>query len=259
MQKIKVRLIDEDFPDNPYMNLALDEAIMREVEASRSPPTMRFYRNKNAVILGCFQYAQEEVDMEYVHKNGIVIAKRFTGGGAVYHDMGDINYSVIMQDTMNLGFNVEKLFTTFMSAAKISLEAKGVPDIVASMNDITSRGKKIMGAAATMKKKALLFHAALLVDTNLNTLASVLKVPGIKLKDKGVSTILERVANIKELSGLGIEEVKSAIMSGHQLSMGFEFERGDITLAERAILKRLYEEKYSKDIWNMGRELIEVK
>jgi lipoate-protein ligase A len=164
-----------------------------------------------------------------------------------------------MQDTINIGFNVEKLFATFMGAAKVSLEANGVPDIIASMNDITSRGKKIMGAAATIKKKALLFHAARLVDTNLNTLSSVLKVPGIKLKDKGVSTILGRVANIKELSGLGIEQVKFAMLSGHSLSMGFEFERGEITSSERSILKRLYEEKYSKDIWNMGRELIEIK
>ncbi len=256
---MKVRVIEEDFPENPYMNLALDEAIMREVEKGTSPPTLRFYRNMNAVIIGCFQYAEQEVDMDVVRQKGIIVAKRFTGGGAVYHDMGDINYSVIMRDTIGIGFNVEKLFATFMGVAQASLFAAGVPKVVAGMNDITSNGKKVMGAAATLKKGTLLFHSALLVDTNLNTLASVLKVPGIKLKDKGISTILERVGNIKEISGLGIEEVKSAILRGHSDVLGFEYEYGKITSEERAVLKRLYEEKYSKDIWNMGRELIEVK
>ncbi len=78
---MKFRLISKDYPGDPYKNLALDEAIFTEVREGRSPPTFRFYRNANAVILGCFQTAEEEVDLEYAEANGIKIAKRITGGG----------------------------------------------------------------------------------------------------------------------------------------------------------------------------------
>ena len=102
--------------------------------------------------------------------------------------MGDLNFSVISRDHYGIGFNVGKLFKLMMAGAVSSLQSAGVPELEAGMNDITSKKKKIMGSAATMKKDVLLFHAALLVDTNLHELASVLKVPGIKLKDKGVAT-----------------------------------------------------------------------
>ena len=153
---MEVRVIEEDYPDDPCRNLALDEAIFREVESGRSPTTLRFYRNRNAVILGCFQLAEEELDLEYASKNGIKIAKRFTGGGAVYHDMGDLNFSVISKDHYGIGLNVEKLFKIMMTGAATSLNIAGVPELAWGMNDVTAGKKKIMGAAATMKKGVVL-------------------------------------------------------------------------------------------------------
>ena len=121
--QMEVRVIDEDYPDDPYRNLAMDEAIFREVESGRSPTTLRFYRNRNAVILGCFQLAEEELDLDYAERKGIKIAKRFTGGGAVYHDMGDLNFSVISRDHYGIGLNVEKLFKIMMAGAVSSLSS----------------------------------------------------------------------------------------------------------------------------------------
>jgi lipoate---protein ligase len=256
---MEVRVIDEDYPDDPHRNLAVDEAVFREVESGRSPPTLRFYRNRNAVILGCFQLAEEELDLDYAAMKQIKIAKRFTGGGAVYHDMGDLNFSVISKDSFGIGLNVEKLFRTMMGGAVSSLNIAGVPELAWGMNDVTSRKKKIMGAAATMKKGVVLFHAALLVDTNLNELASVLKVPGIKLKDKGVQTILERVANIKDLCGKDIGDIRKAILEGYGKELGFSYLPGKLTEAELRLTERLYKEKYTKHSWNMGREFIHVE
>lgn len=256
---MEVRLIETDYPDDPFRNLAMDEAIFREVERGRSPTTFRFYRNRNAVILGCFQSAEEELDMEYARSKDIKIAKRFTGGGAVYHDMGDLNYSVISKDNYNIGMNVRLLFDLMMKGASNALELAGVPSIKAGMNDITSNGKKIMGSAATMKKGVVLFHAALLVNTNLTTLASVLKVPGIKLKDKGISTILERVSNIQDISGKDIDDVKEALLYGYSNTLGFEYTKGGLTENEDRLLRRLHRDKYTKDEWNLGREFIHIK
>lgn len=255
---MEVRVIEEDYPDDPCRNLALDEAIFREVESGRSPTTLRFYRNRNAVILGCFQLAEQEIDLEYAERKNIVIAKRFTGGGAVYHDMGDLNYSVISKDHYNIGLNVESLFKIMMNGARSSLLLAGVPELVSGMNDVTSKGKKIMGAAATMKKGTVLFHAALLVDTNLKELASVLKVPGIKLKDKGIATILERVTNIYPISGKNVEQLKEFIKQGYSKEMGFGYNSGTLTSNERELLKKLYDNKYSRKEWNMGMEFIQV-
>lgn len=255
---MEVRVIDEDYPDDPHRNLAVDEAVFREVESGRSPTTLRFYRNRNAVILGCFQIANEELDLDYAERKGIKIAKRFTGGGAVYHDMGDLNFSVISRDHYGIGLNVEKLFKTMMAGAAASLSLAGVPELAWGMNDVTARRKKIMGAAATMKKGVVLFHAALLVDTNLNELASVLKVPGIKLKDKGVQTILERVANIKELCGKDVGDIRKAVLDGYAKELGFSYVPGRLTDEEKALTERLWTEKYTKHSWNMEREFIHV-
>jgi lipoate---protein ligase len=255
---MKFRLISKDYPGDPYKNLALDEAIFTEVKEGRSPPTFRFYRNANAVILGCFQTAEEEVDLEYAEANGIKIAKRITGGGAVYHDMGNLNYSIITRDVFDIGLDVQKLFSTMMDGAVCAFENIGIDAEMGRLNDVSVGGKKILGAAATIDSGALLFHAAVLVDVDLNRLASVLKVPGIKLKDKGISTILERVTNIKSMSGNTVDDLREALLEGYADSLEFEYEEGGLTNSETKLLNKLYDNKFSLPKWNLGREMIEV-
>lgn len=257
---MKLRLVSVDYPDDPHMNLAIDEAIFLEIMEGRSPPTFRFYRNNNAVILGCFQLAEEEIDMEYAKSKQIKIAKRFTGGGAVYHDMGDLNYSIITKDVYNIGLNVERLFSTMINGAVTSFKSLGVTDAAnAGLNDVSIKGRKILGAAATIRSNTLLFHAAILVRTNLNTLATVLKVPGVKLKDKGVQTILERVTNVYDIVGKDVDDVRKAILEGYAKELGFEYQEGKFTKEEEMLIKELHTKKYTRPEWNLGREFIHIK
>ncbi len=255
---MRFRLISKDYPGDPYKNIALDEAIFTEVMKGRSPPTFRFYRNANAVILGCFQTAEEEVDLEYARANDIKIVKRITGGGAVYHDMGNLNYSIITKDAFGIGLDVQKLFSTMMDGAVCAFENIGIGAEMGRLNDVSVNGKKILGAAATIDSGALLFHAAVLVDVDLNKLASVLKVPGIKLKDKGISTILERVTNVKSVSGKTVDDVRKALLEGYADSLEFEYDEGGLTDSEMRLLDRLYIRKFSRPEWNLGREILEV-
>jgi lipoate---protein ligase len=255
---MKFRLIRKDYPDDPCMNIALDEAIFTEVMKGRSPPTFRFYRNANAVILGCFQTAEEEVDMEYARANDIKIVKRITGGGAVYHDLGNLNYSIITKDVFGVRLDVQKLFSIMMRGAVRAFGSIGIDAEEGRLNDVSAGGKKILGAAATIDSGALLFHAAVLVDTNLNKLASVLKVPGIKLKDKGIKTILERVTNVKEISGKTVDDVREVLLKGYAESLGLEYEEGELTDSEAKLLKELYEKKFSQPEWNLGRKIFNV-
>ena len=255
---MRIRLIETDHPDDPHLNLAMDEAIFMEVMRGNSPPTFRFYRNNNAVILGCFQLAEQEVNMDYAIRNDVKIAKRFTGGGAVYHDMGNINYSIISRDTFDIGTNVQRLFAVMMKGAVASMRGLGIDAAAGGLNDVSVNGKKILGSAATIRSGTILFHAAILVDTNLEGLASVLKVPSAKLNPHGASTILDRVTNVNAVSGKNVEDVKRAILDGYSGELGFEYHVGKLTIQEEHLLKRLHKEKYLKSEWNLGREFINI-
>jgi lipoate-protein ligase A len=250
------RFLDIEYPEEPHLSLATEEAIFLEVMRGNSPPTFRFYRHSNAVILGCFQLADQEVDMDVAERNSIKIVKRFTGGGAVYHDMGNLNFSIITRDTFDIGLNVTKLYSTMIGGAVNAFRGMGMDAVSGKLNDVTVNGRKILGAAATIREKTLLFHAAVLVDTNLNTLASVLKVPGVKLKDKGVQTILERVTNIKKLSGHDITDVRKALMDSYSIELGITMKEGDITEKEKRLARELLAKKYSRKEWTHGREMI---
>ncbi|MCL5430312.1 MAG: lipoate--protein ligase family protein [Candidatus Marsarchaeota archaeon] len=255
---MEFRFLDVEYPENPYLSLATEEAIFHEVMRGRSPPTFRFYRHSNAVILGCFQLAEQEIDSEFAAKNQIHVVKRFTGGGAVYHDLGNLNFSVITRDTFGIGLNVKKLYSTMIEGAVDAFKGLGIPAESGKLNDVTVNGKKILGAAATIREKTLLFHAAVLVDTNLTTLATVLKVPGEKLKDKGVKTILERVTNIKAISGHGIPEVRRALIDGYSKALGIDLREGGLTNEEKELAKELHGKKYTKREWNREREVINL-
>lgn len=254
----KFRFLEIESSDNARMSLATEEAIFHEVISGRSMPTFRFYRHKNAIILGCFQLAEQEVDMDVANKNKIQIVKRFTGGGAVYHDLGNLNFSVITKDNYGIGTNVKTLFGTMINGAVNAFASLGMNPQSGKLNDVTVNGKKILGAAASIRQKAVLFHAATLVNTNLPLLASVLKVPGIKLKDKGVATILERVTNIKAESGKNEQDVREALKKSYSDLLNMELVPGELTKEEKDLAQRLYNAKYSTEEWNMGRELLPV-
>ncbi len=255
---MKIRMLNLEYPDNPQLSMATEEAIFINVINGKSPNTFRFYRHRNAVILGCFQLASQEVDEDFSNSKNISIVKRVTGGGAVYHDMGNLNFSIIANDKFGIGNDVPKLYSTMMQGALQAFKNIGINSQPGKLNDVSVANKKILGAAATIRSGSLLFHACVLVDVNLTTLASSLKVPGIKLKDKGVATVLERVTNVKAISGKDINEVKEALLNGYSQTLNLEFEIGDLTKEESELAKRLYESKYNKNEWNMGREIIDI-
>src|SRR5947199_6334129 len=88
------RLVDHEYRDNPSMNLAVEEAIPRMVGEGKAPSTVRFWHNSNTIVIGCFQSAKLEVNMQACKETGTEIVRRFTGGGAVYHDSGNLNYAI---------------------------------------------------------------------------------------------------------------------------------------------------------------------
>jgi len=91
------RLLDVEYRDDPFMNMSVEEAIPREVGEGKAPNTVRFWHNSNTIVLGCFQSATLEVNFDACKETGTTVVRRFTGGGAVYHDAGNLNYAVSLK------------------------------------------------------------------------------------------------------------------------------------------------------------------
>src|SRR3989475_11534795 len=111
------RLVDMEDRDNPFMNMAVEEAIPRVVGEGKSPSTVHFWHNSNTIVIGCFQSARLEVNMEACKETETEIVRRFTGGGAVYHGSGNLNYAISLRKGRPLGSGL-KLQTRFLKISE---------------------------------------------------------------------------------------------------------------------------------------------
>lgn len=226
---------------DPYFNLASEEYLLKE----RRENFIYLWRNSPAVIVGVNQNAFNEVNLNYVDKNGIKIVRRQTGGGAVYHDLNNLCYTVIAEYDENTD-NYRK----FTAPVIEYLNTLGVKAEFSGRNDIVIDGKKISGNAQTVVNGRIMHHGTLLFDTDMNALTYALKPNPLKMQSKGINSVRKRVTNIKEyLKDGNIESFKRGLSD-------FFLESCDKYLLKdediRAINK-LVKEKYSTFEWNMGR------
>ena len=192
----------------PYYNLALEEYLLTKTPQD---DFFFFYINDPSIIVGRFQNTLEEINNEYVKQNDICVARRLTGGGAVYHDDGNLNFSFILRADAKDVNNFEKYVTPIINA----LESMGVHAELAGRNDILIDGKKVSGNAQYSKNNMLIHHGTLLFDSKMENLSRALNVKDIKIKSKGTKSVRSRVANIKDYmdSDIGIMEFKENILN----------------------------------------------
>lgn len=175
---------------DPYYNMAFDEWCL---EHYKDDTFFYLWRNRPSVILGCNQDVAHEIEVEYCRDKGINIVRRCTGGGAVYHDLGNINFSFI-GSANNLNFVDESKHLIIKA-----LSSFGINAITTSSNDIFVDNKKISGTAVRATKNAILFHGTLLYDLDLNEIYNISnKVTG-KIIRKAVKSRPSLVANIRPL------------------------------------------------------------
>lgn len=175
---------------DPYFNLALEELIA----SSYLHEVVMLWRNRPSIIVGRNQNTEAEINAEAVRQKGINVVRRVTGGGAVYHDLGNINYTIAANDRQldsdafarNAGIIIKAL-----QKFDINAEFKG-------RNDILVNGRKISGSAKSVFRDRTLFHGTLLFDTDLSVLSSVLTPDKKKIEAKGIKSVRSRVANLKE-------------------------------------------------------------
>lgn len=230
---------------DPCYNMAFDDYCLEQVASDAS--FFCLWRNRPSVIIGLNQNASAEVNLEYLADNGITLARRETGGGAVYHDLQNLNYSFWRPLSEGKGENGSDAVGLIVDA----LHSMGVDAEQGGRNDIYVDGLKVSGFARRVYKNRELIHGTLMYDVDIDTLAKALDAPGSKLSRKGVASVRSRVANLKDLlpQYQSIDEFCGAL---HALLAGCDAE---LVLAEeqKKAVRVLADSKYCSSEWILGR------
>ena len=244
-----MRLVDNLDSTDPRFNLALEEYVLRH--APDADDYLMFYVNRPSIIVGRNQNTIEEIDAELVAERDIQVVRRISGGGAVYHDLGNLNFSFhVPYDRTR--FNRYEHFTRPIVEVLASL---GVPAELGGRNDILAGGRKISGNAQFVSPPRMLSHGTLLFDSDLDAVGAALRPKPGKVESKGVKSVRSRVANISEFlaSPLALVELRDAIL----VRLFGTADRSRIptvplTDDDRAKVHELSARKYRTWDWNFG-------
>jgi lipoate-protein ligase A len=205
------------------------------------------WQNANAIIVGLHQNTLSQINSEYVREKNIRVTRRMTGGGAVYHDLGNVNFTFIENyngKSTNFDKYINRIVEFLNAEYGISAKYEG-------RNDIVVEGKKISGNSELIKNNRILHHGTLLFDADLEVVARSLDVNAAKFQDKAVDSIRKRVANITEFleKPISVEKFMNDLMEYFKKSGLTEYELTDYDISET---QKLFEEKYSTWEWNYG-------
>lgn len=228
---------------DPAFNLAAEEWLFRNTDED----IFMLWRNDRAVIVGRNQNSAAEIDESFVRENGITVIRRMTGGGAVFHDLGNVNFSFIQ-----LGSQAKRLdFHRFTAPILEALQAIGVNCRFEGRNDLTIDGMKFSGNAQLIEKDRVLHHGTLLFSAQMADLSGALKVNPAKFEDKAVKSVKKRVTNIASHlpEPLGVEEFIARVMAHVSGSTG---EAPGLRPDEEEGIRELVRTKYGTWDWNFG-------
>jgi lipoate-protein ligase A len=231
-----------------YLNMALDEAVSESIKDGESPPTIRFYTWKpGAVSIGYFQSMNDEVNLDICRELGIDCIRRWTGGGAVYHDTnGEITYSVIAPANL-FPRSIQDSYEVICGWIVDGLGKLGIDAVFSPVNDILVNNKKISGSAQTRRGGILLQHGTVLYDLDLATMFSVLNVSRQKITDKMIKNAEERVTCILKHGDFDKKDVYKALFEAFTEGKYFEFDTWSESEITRAT--ELAEKKYGSGEW----------
>lgn len=240
--------IDNQGITDPRINLAIEEYALKHLDINES--YLLFYINEPSIIIGKNQNTIEEINTDYVEKNGIHVVRRLSGGGAVYHDLGNLNFSFITKDDGDSFLNFKKFTQPVVNALKnigVDAEMKG-------RNDILVGERKISGNAQFSTRGRMFSHGTLMFDSEIENVVSALKVRKDKIASKGIKSIRSRVANISEFM-----DEKMTVDEFRQLLLRNIFEGVDpipeykLTEKDWEKIHEISKERYQNWDWNYGK------
>lgn len=231
------------------LNLALDEWCVRNLDVNDKNYIL-FYINNPSIIIGKHQNTIEEINSEYVERNNIKVVRRISGGGAVYHDEGNLNFSFITKYSHYSIHNFKKFTAPVIKA----LHSLGVDAILGGRNDITVDGRKISGNAQFSNTRSMFSHGTLLFDSKIENVVEALNVKAEKIESKGIKSVKSRVANIKEFlkNEITIDEFKNVLIENIFDGVK-DYPVYKLSDKEWAEVEKIADTKYRTWEWNYGR------
>ena len=241
--------VDNKGINDPRINLAIEEYLLKTMDVEKEP-VLLFYINQPSIIIGKNQNTIEEINTDYVEDNGIIVVRRLSGGGAVYHDLGNLNFSFITKDDGNSFMNYKKFTQPVVDAlAKLGVNAE-----LSGRNDILAEGRKVSGNAQFATRGRMFTHGTLMFNTEIDAVVSALKVKKDKIESKGIKSVRSRVANISEFLNdeMTIEQFRLAILKsvfGGEENIRYY----ELTEEDWANIHHISEERYQTWEWNYGK------
>ena len=230
---------------DPAFNLATEEFLMY----NKSQDCFYLYINAPSIIVGKHQNSLAEINVDYVKENDITVIRRTSGGGAVFHDPGNLNFTFIMNEQQDEAVDFRKYTQPIIDV----LQAMDVDAKFEGRNDMTIEGKKFSGNAKCFYNNKVLQHGTLLFNSTLPNLSQALKLNPLKYRDKAVKSISSRVTNISEhlKHDISLEEFEKRIVD-HVRTLYADAEVYELTEEDIAAINKLVEEKYGTWDWNFG-------
>jgi len=219
---------------NPYVNLSLEEDLLNK--ACENILYFYLWQNENTVVIGKNQSAKQQCNIDLMKKDNVYLARRSSGGGAVFHDLGNLNYTFIYSKGF---FDIEKN----LNVIKKALSYHGIEAYFSGRNDLLVNGNKISGQAYLNKEKFSLHHGTLLVNANLKNLSKYLKKDDSKLKTHGVKSHSQRVSNLSSFNNsISVEKIKESL----KIAISEEFK---LPLYKKKEMDNFLFEKYKSNTW----------
>lgn len=235
--------------NDPFFNHAAEEYLMNNFDDE----VFMLWINRPSILIGKNQNTISEINMDYVKENNISIVRRLSGGGTVYNDLGNMNFTFITYRNSK-DPQVKNGFEKFASPVISALQSLGVNAVFTGRNDITIEDKKFSGNAQYFQKKKLLHHGTLLYDCDMSKLSLALRSKAVKFVDKSVKSVGARVTNIIEHmdNPLTLEEfreyLKGYVIKTHNIENIYKFNDEDIRE-----INKIAKERFETWEWNYGK------
>ncbi|RIJ47739.1 lipoate--protein ligase [Maribellus luteus] len=236
-----------DSPSNDaYFNIASEEYLLNKYPDEE---IFLLYINAPSIIVGRFQNTLAEINLEYVSKNNIKVVRRMSGGGAVYHDLGNLNFSFHAPSEVDDFLD----FSKFTQPVVDLLNGLNVPAKLEGRNDLVVEGKKFSGNAKLARNGKIIQHGTILLNSEMSVLSEALKINPLKFKDKAVKSVRARVTNLIEYlpEKTTVDSFKKLLVD-QILKENIEARIHQLLPEEMEGIRKLASEKYSTWKWNFG-------